>query len=43
MLWEVVDGRIVKIADKEYKIKINKLVISETIMIWAEVLEESNN
>lgn len=43
MLWEVVDGRIIKIADKEYKIKINKLVISETIMIWADVLEDDNN
>jgi len=43
MLWEVVDGRIVKIADKEYKIKLNKLLISETIMVWGDVLEEDNN
>ncbi|NLZ47798.1 MAG: hypothetical protein GX895_03250 [Clostridiales bacterium] len=43
MLWEVVDGRIVKIADNEYKIKLNKLLISETIMVWGDVLEEDNN
>lgn len=43
MLWEVLEGRIIKIADKEYTIKINKLVISETIMIWGYVIEEGGN
>lgn len=43
MLWEVMDNRIVKIADKEYKIKINKLVISETIMIWGDILENDDS
>lgn len=43
MLWEVMDNRIIKIADKEYKIKINKLVISETIMIWGDILENDDS
>lgn len=37
MLWEVVDKRIMKIKDKEYKLKVNKLMISETIHIWVQV------
>lgn len=37
MLWEVVDKRIMKIEDKEYKLKVNKLMISETIHIWVQV------
>ncbi len=37
MLWEVVDKRIMKIKDKEYKLKVSKLMISETIHIWVQV------
>lgn len=37
MLWEVINQRIMKIGDKEYRLETNRLVISEVINIWVEV------
>lgn len=37
ILSEVVDQRIFKIGDKEYKLKGTKLVLSEVLKIWVEV------
>lgn len=37
VLWEVINQRIMKIETKEYRLKANKLVISETINIWVEI------
>ncbi len=37
MLWEVINQRIMKIGDKEYRLEANRLVISEVINIWVEV------
>lgn len=37
MLWEVINQRIMKIGDKEYRLEANRLVISEVINIWVQV------
>lgn len=37
MLWEVINQRIMKIDNKEYRLVANKLVVSEVINIWIEV------
>lgn len=37
LLWEVVDQRIMKIGDKEYKLEVDKLIISENIYVWVKV------
>jgi septal ring factor EnvC (AmiA/AmiB activator) len=37
MLWEIIDKRIMKIKDKEYRLKVSKLMVSEVIHIWVEV------
>ncbi|KMT23311.1 hypothetical protein [Clostridium cylindrosporum] len=37
MLWEVINQRIMKIGGKEYRLKANKVVISEIINIWIEI------
>lgn len=31
---EVIDKRILKIRDKEYKLKVNKLILTEVLKIW---------
>ncbi|MCD3234490.1 hypothetical protein IRP63_03145 [Clostridium botulinum] len=36
MLCEVIDNRIMKIDDKEYKLKVKKILISSVIKIWVE-------
>ncbi|MGK0467059.1 hypothetical protein [Clostridium sp.] len=41
MMWEVLDKRIMKIKDKEYRLKVRKLVISETVHIWIEIWTDS--
>lgn len=37
MMWEIIDKRIMKIKDKEYRLNVSKLVISETMHIWIEI------
>lgn len=37
MLWDIIDGRIVKIKDKNYKYDLTKLVLSETVHIWVNI------
>jgi hypothetical protein len=37
MLWEVIDKRIMKLEDKEYNLKVTKLVITETIHMTVQV------
>jgi len=37
LIVEVVDKRIFKIEDKEYKLKVNRLVITEILKIWISV------
>ena len=37
MMWEIIDKRIMKINDKEYRLKVSKLVVSETMHIWVEI------
>ncbi|KGK87790.1 hypothetical protein DP73_13845 [Desulfosporosinus sp. HMP52] len=37
LIIEVVDKRIMKIEDKEYKLKVNKLIITEVMKIWISV------
>ncbi|WP_291635863.1 hypothetical protein [Clostridium sp.] len=41
MMWEILDKRIMKIKDKEYRLKVRKLVISETLHIWIEIWSDS--
>ena len=41
MMWEILDKRIMKIKDKEYRLKVRKLVISQTLHIWIEILSDS--
>jgi septal ring factor EnvC (AmiA/AmiB activator) len=37
MLWEIIDKRIMKIKDKEYRLEVSKLMVSETVHIWIKV------
>lgn len=37
IMWEILDKRIMKIKDKEYRLKMSKLMISETIHVWVEI------
>ena len=37
MMWEIIDKRIIKINDREYRLKVSKLVVSETMHIWVEI------
>lgn len=37
MLWVILDGRAIKIGDFSYILKVKKLLVSETVMIWVEV------
>ena len=37
LIIEVVDKRIFKIDDKEYKLKVNKLILTEILKIWISV------
>lgn len=37
LIIEVVDKRIMKIEDKEYKLKVNKLILTEVMKIWISV------
>lgn len=37
LIFEVVDKRIFKIDDKEYKLKVNKLILTEILKIWISV------
>ena len=37
LIIEVVDKRIMKISDKEYKLKVNKLILTEEMKIWISV------
>jgi hypothetical protein len=41
MMWEILDKRIMKIKDREYRLKVKKLVISETVHIWIEIWTDS--
>ncbi|MFT5875559.1 MAG: hypothetical protein ACI8WT_004552, partial [Clostridium sp.] len=41
MMWEILDKRIMKIKDKEYRLKVRKLVISQTLHIWIEISSDS--
>lgn len=36
ILWEVIDQRIIEIEGKEYKLKANKLIISDIVHIWVQ-------
>lgn len=37
LVMEVVDGRIFKLEGKEYRLKVNKLILSEILKLWVEV------
>jgi septal ring factor EnvC (AmiA/AmiB activator) len=37
MTSDIIDGRIMQIGDKEYKLKVNKLVITEVLKIWVKI------
>ena len=37
LIIEVVDKRILKLNDKEYKLKVNKLILTEVLKIWISV------
>ncbi|MGE4284503.1 MAG: hypothetical protein AB7G87_12425 [Clostridia bacterium] len=37
LIVEVVDKRILKIENKEYQLKVNKLILTEILKIWIEV------
>lgn len=37
LIVEVVDKRILKIEDKEFKLKVNKLILTEVMKIWISV------
>lgn len=37
MLWVVLEGRVIRIGDFSYTLKIKKLLVSETVMIWVEI------
>lgn len=37
MVAEVIDKRIFQLEDGEYRLKINKLILSETLKIWVQV------
>lgn len=39
MVAKVIEGRIMRLDEKIYQIKINKLILSETMKIWLEVKE----
>ncbi len=41
MMWEIIDKRIMKIKDKEYRLEVSKLVISETVHIWVVIQDGS--
>lgn len=41
IMWEILDKRIMKIKDKEYRLKMSKLMISETIHVWVEIQDGS--
>jgi len=37
MVGEVIDKRIMKLEDREFKLKVNKILLSEVLKIWVEV------
>lgn len=37
LIIEVVDKRILRIGDKEYKLRVNKLILTEVLKIWISV------
>lgn len=39
MVAKVIEGRIMRLDEKIYQIKINKLILSETMKIWLQVKE----
>ncbi|AYF54371.1 hypothetical protein FDJ70_05170 [Clostridium botulinum] len=42
ILSEVIDNRIMKIDDKEYKLKVKKILISSIVKIWVEAKKINN-
>ena len=39
MVVEVIDKRILKIEGKEYRLQVDKLILSEIMSIWAKVIQ----
>jgi len=37
MVGEIIDKRIMKLEDREFKLKVNKILLSEVLKIWVEV------
>ena len=40
MVSEIIDKRIFKLKEKEYHLNVKKLIITETLKIWIEVVEQ---